>query len=127
MVRKEGSLYFSFVKVYTSNSFPPLTYCFFFNLRNHKVYLFLNEKLQSRGYSQSCDFLSRGHHCSPVILLLLCMLVRDGRVAHRVLEAGAILLDAKLALLWLIALHWAALLWDEHLATPSSPSVLSPS
>lgn len=61
--------------------------------------MFLNERLRNRGYSQSCDFPSRGHHCSPVILLLLSMMVRDGRVAHRVLEAGAALLDAKLALL----------------------------
>lgn len=33
MVRKEGSLHFSFVKVYISNSFPPLTYWGFFKFK----------------------------------------------------------------------------------------------
>lgn len=79
--------------------------------------MFLKERLGSRGYLQTCDFPSRDHHCSPVILLPLSRMVRDGRAAHRVLEAAAAFLDATLALLWLMALHWAVLLGDKHSAT----------
>lgn len=54
-------------------------------------------------------------------------MVKDSRVASKVLEGGATFLGAKLAFLWLIALYWAALLWDKHLTTPLSPNVLSAS
>lgn len=77
----------------------------------------------------TCDFPARDHHCSPVIVLLLSRMVRDGGVAGRVarFRGGATFLGARLPPLWLRALHWAALLWDKYLAGPQVSSPLQSS
>lgn len=72
-------------------------------------------------------FPSTGHHRSPVTVLLWSRMIRDGGgwQGVRVLRRGH--LFGRLAFLWLRALPWAALLWDERLASPQASSPLESS
>lgn len=88
--------------------------------------MFLGERLLTVMEGEiTCDFPSRAHHCSPVIVLLLSSLgwseMAEWLAGGQSSERGAAFLGPRLALLWLIALYQVALFWDKHLTTPLSP------